>query len=102
LALGEHPTHVVTMLAGARAEAGQAVVDEVDLCEILRDVVIALDTSLEVDRARTAARPRLDIVAGRRDAHVPCLHLAPRGMPMPSTRSSADARTGSWRRRRSP
>lgn len=39
------------MLAGARAEAGRGVVDEVDLCEILRDVVTALDTSLNVDRA---------------------------------------------------
>lgn len=51
LTFGEHPTHVTTMLAGARAEAGQGLVDEAELCEILRGVVIALGTSLEVDRA---------------------------------------------------
>ena len=57
LTLGEHPTHLATMLAGARAEAGRAVVDGVELCQILRGVVTALDTRLTVDRAPTSARP---------------------------------------------
>jgi hypothetical protein len=50
LTLGAHPTHVATMLAGARTQAGRGVVDETELCEILRGVITALDTSLVPDR----------------------------------------------------
>ncbi len=48
---GAHPTHVATMLAGARAEAGRTVVDEAELWTTLRDVITALDTSLGSDGA---------------------------------------------------